>query len=193
MGIEITDYVYKDVIAKGAGKHKKVIAQQVEKVYPQVVSRSTNAIPDIYARATTADGWVSLATDLEVGDRVRLIAGGVSAIEEVLEVREGAFRTTFETEENEVFVYGREVDDFLAVDYDGIAMLNVSATQELHRIIQEKDERIVVAESRLAAMQTQLAAMEAKAAARDAQLAAIVKQLGETTTEPASLDVAAAE
>jgi hypothetical protein len=30
-------------------------------------------------------------------------------------------------------VYGREVADFRSVDYDAISMLNVSATQELHR------------------------------------------------------------
>jgi cell division protein FtsB len=32
-----------------------------------------------------------------------------------------------------VFVWGKKVHDFLTVDYDAIAMLNVSATQELAR------------------------------------------------------------
>ena len=45
--IEVTDYSYIDTATKGTGKHKKVVAQQVEKVYPQAVSRSTDVVPDI--------------------------------------------------------------------------------------------------------------------------------------------------
>ena len=33
----------------------------------------------------------------------------------------------------EVFVFGREVNDFHTVDYEAISMLNVSATQELYK------------------------------------------------------------
>jgi cell shape-determining protein MreC len=36
-----------------------------------------------------------------------------------------------------VFVYGREVDDFRTVDYEAIAMVNVSATQEIYRELTE--------------------------------------------------------
>ena len=36
-----------------------------------------------------------------------------------------------------VLVYGKEVNDFHIVDYEAIAMLNVSATQELIKRIQE--------------------------------------------------------
>jgi hypothetical protein len=35
-----------------------------------------------------------------------------------------------------LFVFGKRVDDFLAVDYDAISMLNVSATQELARRVE---------------------------------------------------------
>ena len=42
-------------------------------------------------------------------------------------------KTAFQPAGDEVFVYGREVDDFRAVDYDSLTMLNISATQELSR------------------------------------------------------------
>ena len=42
----------------------------------------------------------------------------------------------------EVFVYGREVDDFRTVDYEAISMLNVSATQELFKMIQYQSNEI---------------------------------------------------
>jgi hypothetical protein len=37
--------------------------------------------------------------------------------------------------EGKVFVYGREVDDFRAVDYEALTTLNISATQELVKMI----------------------------------------------------------
>jgi hypothetical protein len=139
LGIEVTDYTYIDTVSTGTNTHKKVIAQQVLKVFPQAVSEATNVVPDIYQKAAVRDGWVQLATNLKKGERVRLIGEKNEGIHEVLEVGEGQFRTDFATEGQQVFVYGREVDDFLNVDYDAIAMLNVSATQQIKR---EKDAEV---------------------------------------------------
>lgn len=96
LGIEVTDYTYKDMVAKGNRPRKKVIAQQVEKVFPQAVSQSTNEVPDIYKQATVQDGWVELATDLQAGDHVKLITDQEQGVHEVLEIRDGAFRTDFD-------------------------------------------------------------------------------------------------
>src|SRR6185503_7298205 len=79
------------------------------------------------------DGWVKLATNLKKGERVRLIGEKKEGTHEVLEVVEGRFRTDFVADGDQVLVYGREVKDFRSVDYEAIAMLNVSATQELAR------------------------------------------------------------
>jgi hypothetical protein len=87
LGIEITDYRYKDVIGKGNDSYKKVIGQQVEKVFPQAVSKHTDVVPDIYRQASIQDGWVTLTTDLKKGERVKLITQkGEEGIYEVLEV-----------------------------------------------------------------------------------------------------------
>ncbi|MEL6142585.1 MAG: hypothetical protein AAFU67_13310, partial [Bacteroidota bacterium] len=51
--------------------------------------------------------------------------------------------------------YGREVDDFHTVDYEAIAMLNVSATQEQEREIQSQKAQIE-------ALQKQVLAYEAE-------------------------------
>jgi len=142
LSIQVTDYIYRDTIAKGNRPQKKVIAQQVEQVYPQAVSQSTGEVPDIYQPATVKDGWVELATDLKVGERVKLICEKEKGVYPVLEVRDGAFRTDFQPEGDRVFVYGREVDDFRTVDYEAIAMLNVSATQELARKLDTKNAEI---------------------------------------------------
>ena len=57
----------------------------------------------------------------------------------VIEATPDKFRADFKPEGDKVFVFGREVDDFRNVDYDAIAMLNVSATQQLKK---EKDEEV---------------------------------------------------
>lgn len=131
--IEITDYLHKDTIAKGSSPQKKVIAQQVEKVFPQAVSQHTDVVPDIFSKAECNEGWVLLKTDLKKGERVRLMGRNKQEVHEVLEIAEknhSQFRTGFMPEGGQVFVYGREVNDFRSVDYDAISMLNVSATQQ---------------------------------------------------------------
>ncbi len=153
LGIEVTDYTYIDTVTKGAGEQKKVIAQQVEKIYPQAVSRSTDVVPDIYQKATIKDGWVEIATDLQIGERVRLIGEKNEGIYEVLEVTPDGFRTDFVADGKAVFVYGREVKDFRSVDYEAIAMLNVSATQELNRLVEQQAAEIEVLTTRLAALE----------------------------------------
>jgi len=168
--IEVTDYHFKDTIAGGTKPYKKVIAQQVETVYPQAINLGVGVVPDIYKKAAVEDGWVKLATDLKVGEQVSLIDEKEKAVHKVLAVREGAFQVEAMPAGKEVFVYGREVKDFRSVDYDAIAMLNVSATQELAKQLKEKDAKI-------AALEAKLAAQAKQDSVRDAKLAAIEKKL----------------
>lgn len=195
LGIEISDYRHKDVIAKGNGTYKKVTGQQVAKVFPQAVSKHTEVVPDIYQPASIQDGWVALATDLKKGERVKLIAANGEGIYEVLEAGQNKFRTNFKPEEtNRVFVYGREVKDFLTVDYEAISMLNVSATQQIKK---EKDEEVKALQEentelrlQLAEQEKRLAELEAKDKLRDEKLAAIESLLvsrDQPTTRNASL------
>jgi len=175
--IEITDYTYRDTIAKGDRPHKKVIAQQVEGVFPQAVSRCTDVIPDIYQAAAFQDGWVNLATDLKVGERVRLIGGKEQGVHEVLEVRPGAFRTAFQPATEKVFVYGREVNDFRNVDYDAIAMLNVSATQELARRLAAREAEVAQLRAEKEALAAKVAVLETRDQARESRLARLESRL----------------
>ena len=188
MAIEVTDYHYKDKIAHGNGPQKKVIAQQVEKVYPQAVNTTMGVVPDIYKKAGVKDGWIELATDLKVGERVRLILPSGESLEEVLEVRGDAFRSRLKSAVKEIFVYGREVNDFRSVDYDAIAMLNVSATQELARQLET-----VQAEN--AALRRELAAKDRELATKDesmeARLIALERRMsGESVPVTVSLKTA---
>ena len=44
--------------------------------------------------------------------------------------------------EGQVFVYGKKVNDFHVLDYDAVSMLNVSATQELYKIVTKQQKTI---------------------------------------------------
>ena len=145
--IEITDYTLKDTISRGTKAYKKVIAQQVEKVYPLAVGQSTDEVPDIYQLAEIKNGWINLKTNLKTGERVKLIFENKQEILDVLEVTETGFKVKSPSfggaEETKVFVYGREVNDFRSVDYEAISMLNVSATQELLKMLNKANDEIL--------------------------------------------------
>ncbi len=190
MGIEITDYYYKDKLANGNGSQKKVIAQQVEKVYPQAVSQMSSVVPDLFKKAAVKGGWVELASDLKKGDRVKLIGKKAEAIHEVLEIRDGAFRPDGQVEDEQVFVYGREVKDVRSVDYDAIAMLNVSATQELARKLQAENAAL---RHELAEQEKRATANSAVDAAQNARLIALEKLLTEKSGAPQTVSIKAGE
>ncbi|MEM6348955.1 MAG: tail fiber domain-containing protein [Bacteroidota bacterium] len=152
MQIEVTDYRLRDSLTHGNHTIKKVIAQQVAEVYPQAVTANlTEVVPDIYQRAAVQDGWIRLTTDLQVGERVKLITKQSAAVYEVSAVEADRFQLWEPASRNAfldladstiVFVYGREVDDFHTVDYEAISMLNVSATQEQQGLIEEQQKLI---------------------------------------------------
>ena len=159
--IEVTDYTHIDTPQRGDKSHKKVIAQQVETIYPQAVNKITDVVPDIYQRAAVKDGWIALEdptkVNLKNGDRVRLIGKATQGVHEVLEVADGRFRTAFKADSDTIFVYGREVNDFRTVDYEAIAMLNVSATQELHRRLEAEAAKVRAQGAEIAQLKQQLA------------------------------------
>jgi hypothetical protein len=151
LSIEITDYKMKDK-TKGDKPYKKVIAQQVKEVYPQAISLTKDVVPDIYAVASILDGYVSLETDLKVGEKVRLIFEDETSLFDVISADNNGFKVSAE-KSGKVFVYGREVADFHAVDYESLSMLNVSATQELYRLILKQQDLINSLESEVAEIQ----------------------------------------
>jgi Chaperone of endosialidase len=167
MQIAVTDFRYKDLM-RGSGIHKKLIAQQVEKVYPQAVTTNTDVVPDIYQKAVYKDGWIWLPNDLKKGERVKLITTQATAVYEVLEATAKGFRTDCTCTSNELFVYGREVTDFRMVDYESIAMLNVSATQQLAKLLETLTKEN-------AAMRKRLDALEAAGLQKDNKIITVAK------------------
>ena len=169
--IEITDYQMKDKVQYGNRAFKKVIAQQVEKVYPLAVNKGTGFVPSIYSTSTVApaaDGQ-SLVTlvaphRLQVGDKVRMIGEKNGTVETTVMAVSGprSFAVALPQPETKLFVFGPEVKDLRTVDYEALSMLNVSATQELAKQV----EALKAANAQLTAANASLkASLDDKASA----------------------------
>ena len=163
MAIEVTDYTMVDSVAHGRAAHKKVIGQQVKQVFPQAVSTTTNIVPDIFALTEAEAGWLRLdqpaSPPLQAGDQVQLMTDHGTAMHEVVEVDGDRFQVESPLT-GRVFVYGREVDDFHHVDYEEIAMLNVSATQEMVRMLQAQRSALEQQNAEIAALRARVEELE---------------------------------
>lgn len=175
MDLQVTDYTYRDTPAMSAKAQKRLIAQQVLKVFPQAVGLMAGVVPDIYQKASVENGWVQLKTSLKKGDRVRLLhSRDKDQTLDVLETEGDKFRVGFDADIKQVFVYGREVNDLHTVDYDAISMLNVSATQQIKK---EKDAEVKALKDENTALKARVEALEAAAKAREEADKAIVMKL----------------
>lgn len=137
--IQITDYVHIDPLVHGSKPQKKVLGQQLAAVYPQAVSiRKGVVVPDIMKHAASdTNGEITLKNHgLKTGEKVQILyrENGEDKTEvfSIQEVKANRFRVEIPAVE-QLFVYGREVDDFHLVDFDALSALNISATQELHK------------------------------------------------------------
>lgn len=148
--INITNYKYKDEVANGAGLQKKVIAQQVKEVYPMAVNQSAGVIPNVFAIAksiktigNTTIITTSAAHEFATGDDVKLIFNkSGEKIIKVTVIDPVTFSIPLTTDEN-IFVYGKKVNDLLNVDYDALTTLNISATQQLVKKIEQLEKEMM--------------------------------------------------
>lgn len=180
MKVRVTNYEFVDQLVNGSGTEKKVIAQELKEVYPEaVVDNITQVVPDIMQFAPAKDGWITLADHgLAQGDIVRLVYQDGANEFEVLEVQGGQFKVAYAKTEK-LLVYGRQVDDFHTVDYDAMAMLNISATQAQQQHIEalEAEVKALKAEKQATAQQlAQLQADQASTQTKLAQLEALIQQ-----------------
>ncbi len=140
--IEVTDYYYKDKISNGDSPKKKVIGQQVAAIYPQAVSTNTDTVPDIFQFAVIAENWVTLSNhNLKVGERVKIQWEETTEVFTVEAIEVNTFKISL-NHVGDIFVYGREVDDFHVVDYDALSMLHISATQEIYKLVKNLKEEV---------------------------------------------------
>lgn len=145
--LELTNYHYIDAVGNGSNAQKKLIAQQVEAVYPQAVTQGEEFIPNVYQSSVSTsydentqhlEILLDAKHDLALNDEVRIIGEAGQEDHRVVAVAdEYRFTVACEASQDQVFVFGKKVDDFKQVDYTAISMLGMSAVQQLS---QENDQ-----------------------------------------------------
>ena len=162
--IQPKTYTYKDVATRGTETVYGFIAQQIRSVLPYSTDLIKNAIPDIYEDGDRVDDVVTLRNSTfsfsESSGKVKFIQKkGGDLIVPVNFISSNQLQildtSNIDLTESEIFVYGREVDDFHALKKDAIFTVNVAATQELDRQLQAAKVQIASLETRLALLESQ--------------------------------------
>ena len=169
--LKITDYEMKDKVQWGNKKFKKVIAQEVEKIYPQAVSNSIGFIPNIYQLASKVeilDSSIIIKVNKELTinnqtKRVRIIADAGNLDLEIVSMSDNKTlilkKGNYPIEKDEkIFVYGEEINDFRVVDYEALSTLNISAIQQLDKIIKIQQAQIELLKKENTSLKSELPA-----------------------------------
>jgi hypothetical protein len=150
--IDPVTYNYKDFIAYGSTTVMGFIAQQVATYLPQAISLTSDYIPNIYNvfdvsmnQNTICVSTFSSVSELDSNSEILMytpenipINGRIQTITEsnlTIQNVSDPVDTTIST----LFFYGSCVNNFYTLNKDYLFTINVAATQELDRIIQEND------------------------------------------------------
>lgn len=143
--LQVVNYSYIDQLTNGNKIKTGFIAQEVEGVNNQFVNQSADFIPSVFALAKSAtllNNLLQVTTDnpheFKKGDLVKFFAGGkkeiIMTIESIDNPQVFSVKGWNESTNN-LFIYGKKIEDFRAIDFDQITALSVAAIQELSKQI----------------------------------------------------------
>jgi hypothetical protein len=154
--LKITDYTWIDKIGKSPIPEKKLIAQELRAVYPQAVKLIPGFIPNVYQKPVAIKFDSSKKTmvlnfpkshNSIKGDLLRIyvfdklheviVKDVLSSSALAVDISDILDATPYA---KDIFVFGKKVNDYHTVDYEAVSMLNVSATQELYRQLEQQKE-----------------------------------------------------
>jgi hypothetical protein len=155
MSIEPKTYNYIDN-KRGVDKVYGFIAQQIREVIPEAVQLRKDVVPNIFTVADCAHNLITfnpasnIDTSMYYNSNICIIdLSGNYGTYNVNSVQPENHSMTIDRgiQGNKVFVYGCEVDDFHILDKSYIFTLNVCATQELSRQLDDITQQVEQLES----------------------------------------------
>ena len=184
--IQPKTYQYVDKLSRGNHTVYGFIAQQVGEVLPPAVSTQKEIIPSVYCISDLCNntltihdpsGTKDLTQLLEVGDKVKIYDIYNKDYYITVVSVDSSCSFTFSSSEPlndaQYFVYGKEVSDFHTLNKDYIFTVNVCATQELSRKVDELQQENN-------ALETKVAQLEAENVAKQQQIERLYAHLGLT-------------
>ena len=189
--IDVRYYEYKDKVKKGTETTIGFIAQQVKEIVPSAVSIQKGIIPN-EMRIIETPQWTEISdgsnnkfkltiSDLEdVSGNTKYrfyvgndLSGNDECEKEIHCLEDEPNSFIFDQSWNNVFLYGKEVDDFHALDKQKLFALNFSATQEIDRIQQAEKTKLEAAESKIVTLENEVSTLKTQLAQVLARLDAL--------------------
>jgi hypothetical protein len=166
--IRVTDYRLKLNPADRQGINKGVIAQELSEVLPNAITSLTNVVDIAPLEAVSIEGgsrnplMCTFGTDhgLKMNEMCRVELDGQRQevrVTQVVDEKSVAFQATTDATPKKVRLTGRQVSDFLSVDYQQIYMTAVSALQEVDRrlqVVEQREARLETLERKAARVET---------------------------------------
>ncbi|MEN9959578.1 MAG: hypothetical protein RLZZ474_1822 [Bacteroidota bacterium] len=174
--LRVVNYAYIDQLANGFKNKTGFIAQEVENINPQFVNQSAEYIPSVFALAKSVlmeNEVVKITTEkphgFAKGDEVKFFAEGkkevIKTIESVGDSQNFIIKG-WTNPTNNLFIYGKKVSDFRAIDFDQITALSVAAIQELCKQVNqlklENEKLNKKTKAKQAELEKRLSALESK-------------------------------
>ena len=141
-------YEYVDKIRKGNHRVFGFIAQEVREIIPNSVSIVTDIVPDYYNKVSFDTSGDTLILepeepyDISNGTKIRVYiqdtSGIIHTVEKSVSISEYiSLSNTNEYDISDVFLYGKEVDDFHTLNKDAIWTVATAALQEVDRTVEK--------------------------------------------------------
>lgn len=145
-------FTYKDILQKGTLTKFGFIAQNVKEHIPGCISIRKDTIPDIFKKCNIAhiNGKIHVHLEnhaLNYNDSVRVMVdsqdhtGSIVSVINVVDDNTFVVELDLPSNQTELFIYGREVDDLLDVDYNIMSTLAFAGIKELrqkHKTLEDK-------------------------------------------------------
>jgi len=146
--IKPKNYNYIDIIEQSSNNAIGFIAQQIKDIIPDAVNINEEFIPNIYKYYKLVSSNSILVDDdninkIFIGNTIKLIVNKLTVIVDVLEKTDNIIKINNEIDVNaNCMIYGIKVNDFHFIDKTYIYTLNVCATQEIYKQLEEQKKEI---------------------------------------------------
>jgi hypothetical protein len=148
MSVEPKNYNYIDTDERGDKNVIGFIAQQIKEVIPEAITIGEEFIPNIYKYYTIISSNMILVDDANInkifiGNTLKLKVNNIPYIAKVIDKVNKTIKIDIEIDvKAKCLIYGLKINDFHFIDKSYIYTLNVCATQELYRRIEEQKKEI---------------------------------------------------
>jgi len=149
LNIKPKTYQYIDTVERGNDIVYGFIAQQIQEIIPEAVTVTKEIIPNIYI-CECSNNIITLPDNI-ISSNILNINDEIIIIDEINYERKSYIIQDIDNNKitidnnligSNCFVYGTKVNDFHTLNKDYIFTLNVCATQDLYKIIQEQQKQI---------------------------------------------------